>query len=247
MKVFHIAPDAFASQAVGQTFSARMEQQIHDLVARYGLRNKTIVSLGPRWGREEYFFSRHGNHMTLIDNDFQGDLAPALEAAPPGDMRYILADATELHLENETFDAMYLSGYRPDIYHRGDTIRQRDTETFRRTVAKHGFWTWPEDVPPFHASVMRFAGYVRAGGTIINQSYAHGFDIDTTPTFLPTVDRQLAAHGLRLVEFYCLEKSRDVHLFVIAKGNPTYPLASDITIIQARREPEPVAALRTLN
>ena len=231
MREYFVSTETFRDQAHKYP---RIPIAVGQLVRRYGIRNKSILSLGSRFGREEYWFSRFANRLTLIDVDEKNavQIEPMLKAAAAGPMRYIIGDAARVPL-SAPFDVLFLSGYGPD-------------DLRRSSLKIEHAGRWPSGTPPFEASVLERARLLTAGGLVIIQSFANGYDCNATPGFIEHCDRQLEDHGLRLVELYALARVPGCNLFIIANGLANFPLACPITVFHGRGEDSPVTALRTV-
>jgi hypothetical protein len=219
---YRVSTETFRKQATGEDFSARIAEAIDQLVRRFNIRSQSIVSLGSRFGREEYFFMRHGNRMTMIDIDEpnpEGQIEPLLKTANPGELRYFIGDANEVRLP-EPFDILFMSGFGPD-------------DLRRRAIMKNG--KWPADADPFASMVMRYADQLKPGGLMINQSITGGPDIPSRPDFLPACDRQLARHGMKLIELYRYSGTGN-NLFIVSKGERPKPTPPPITVFHGRGE-----------
>lgn len=226
-------------------YSQRTEQAISQLVRRYGIAGKSILSLASGTATEEFHFLRHGNRLTLVDFDVYKRLEPVLRSAPAGNLHYIIENAATVEL-TETFDLFYLSSLDPDEFRRDRIVRQRDTGDFKRMLAENdGIWEWPWWEEPFHPWVIRFAGYVKPGGLMIVQSYAGGCDVTDNRYFVGACERQLASIGMSLIELYQRTPSTGVLLYVIAKGDPgPLPLFPPLTSFHGRAAPERIQCLR---
>ena len=232
--LYSVSIDTFKDQAESQSYSARIRQAVDQLVRRYGVTNKSILSLGSRFGREEYWLAKlGGNRVMLLDIDEQNDLQPILQRAEPGDLRYFIGDAAHLPGDEE-FDVLFLSGFAPD-------------EFYRAAILKDHNGIWPAGAKPFCDLTVRFAGRLRPGGLLIIQSFYSGVDCDVSPDYIPSCDAQLRAIGLDLVEHYRFSYSHGINLFVITKGDAGFTLDCDISIFHGRGLIEPAEAIRTIH
>jgi hypothetical protein len=237
--------DAAVSQITkAQAAAPRMQAAIAQIAQRYDIKDKSVLSLGGGFGMEEYYFTQHGNRLTIVDIDEFGFVEPILKSCPAGDLNYVVGDANGVEFD-QPFDALFLSGFTPDELRRSEIVRQRDTETFRRMVELNdGAWEWPWWEDPFHALVMRFARNLREGGTMIVQSYCGSLDMIDHRYYLWACDRQLAEAGMRLLELYRFAQTTGSMLYVTARGSPAWPLWPPITCFHGRAEPERVQCLR---
>lgn len=232
--LYSVSIDTFKDQAENQPYSPRIREAVDQLVRRYGLKDKPILSLGSRFGREEYWLAKlGGNRLTLVDIDEQNDLQPILQKAESGDLRYFIGDAAHLP-DDEQFDVLFLSIFAPD-------------EFYRAAILKDHNGIWPAGGRPFCDLTMRFAGRLRPGGILIIQSFYSGVDCDVSPEFIPSCDAQLQAAGLDLAEQYRFAHWHGINLFVIAKGDVGFPLDCEISIFHGRGLVDSVEAVRTVH
>lgn len=223
----------------------RIELAVEQLVKRYGIENKAILSIGGGWGIEEYFLLKRSNRLTVVDIDERKDIEPALQKAPPGDFHYIVGDANDVDL-TEQFDVLFLSSFAPDEHRRDAVARQRGTDCFQRMLKLNdGIWEWPWWEDPFHPAIMKFTRNIRPGGLMIVQSYAGGLDALDNRYYLWACDRQLATAGMKLIEVYRFAKTTGVMLYVISKGDSyPLPLFPPITRFHGRGGAEKTQCLR---
>lgn len=247
MRLYRVSEETFYEYFAPENneFTPRIEQAIGQLVRRYEIKGKSILALGARYGREEYFFWKHGNQLALVDIDEQHDIEPVLQNAAAGNLQYFIGDANEFELKDH-FDVLFASGFTPDETRRSDIVRQRDSDTYRRMLKENdGTWEWPWWEKPFHPLLMQFAGQLRAGGLMIVQSYQGGFDVLDHRYYLWACDLQLAAAGLKLIECYRFSQTTGVMLYVISKADATaLPLFPPITRFHGRGAAERVQCLR---
>jgi hypothetical protein len=229
---------------MGLPYARRIEAAVAQLAHRYGIRGKSILSLGGGIGLEEFYFWHHGNRLTFVDIDEHGQIEPILKKAPSGDLHYVIDDANNVEL-SQPFEVLFMSGFTPDELRRSEIVQQRGGETFRRMLElNEGAWEWPWWEDPFHPIVMRFARNLRQGGTMIVQSYCGSLDALDHRYYLWACDRQLEQNGLHLRELYRFANITGSMLYVIAKGKPDWPLFPPLTRFHGRAEADRVQCLR---
>src|SRR5690348_2719297 len=92
MRQYRVRPDFWTGR---HPFEETIAEAVAQLVARYGLRGKRILSLGGGRSFEERRLAEC-NDVTVIDIDLPNrDIEPALQSAAPGSMRYVIGDALE--------------------------------------------------------------------------------------------------------------------------------------------------------
>jgi hypothetical protein len=244
LRTYFVSPESFRPYAIGTSYAPRIERAMTELVGHYEIKDKSILSLGGGNCRQEYFLTRFGNRLMVVDLDEHGDLEPMLAKAAPGNLRYVIGDALT-HRPEEPVDVLFASGLTPDELRRSRIIRQRDTPDFRRMVDEHGAWDWPPWEPAFHPAMMTFAGWLKPSGLFIVQSFLGSLDVSHSKTYLPAADAQMAQAGLTLFEIYCLAETKGVMLYVAARGTP--PAVNEsvaITVIHGRGPQESVERVR---
>jgi hypothetical protein len=219
MRQYLVSP-SFLAERFPHPRDADIGRAVGELIARYGIRNRRILSLGGGISREERYLAELGpNDVTVIDLDQpNGNIEPALRQAPPGAMRYFIGDALEPW--NEPFDVLYLSSFYPD------EMRRHELLTARRV--------WPADADPFHPAVMGHAEKLPPGGWMFIQSIGYSLDVSYHPNYLPACVAQLDRHGLRLVEVHRFTVSKGVMLYAAIKLGPA------LTTFHGRAAPEPI-------
>jgi hypothetical protein len=203
-RAYMVSPEAFYSQfPPSPAYRDRVEDCIAQLVRRYGLVGKTILSVGAGAAHEEFFLHRAGNTLILVDIDEGGIIEPRLANMPKGDMCYIIGDAGRANVP--AYDVAYFSSFTPDELRRAaimhPTSGPRPPE-------------WPADVPPFHPTIGRFARKLQNDGLLIIQSYAGSLDVLANPAYVPACSQQLADWNLRLTEVYRFTEVPGVMLYV---------------------------------
>lgn len=247
MPSYRVSTEAFYGSVTPDqyTYSARMQLAIGQLVRRYGITGKSILSLGAGLATEEYYLWKAGNRLTIVDIDEHQGIEPRLKDLPPGDMHYIIGDANEVEI-GEPCDLIFTSSLTPDEIRRDDILRKPDAETRRRMLElNNGSWEWPWWEDPFHPLLMRTTRHLGDDGLMIIQSYYGGFDVLDQRYYLWACDRQLAEHGMTLLEVYRFAKTTGVMLYVAGKGGPrSFPLTPAITAFHGRGEAEAIQCLR---
>jgi hypothetical protein len=157
------------------------------IIERYGIKGKDVVSIGCGSGFEEFWFHRHENRMTLVDNN-EG-LIPGYTASTLEQVADITQAATDdSHVEargrnslsdvfecrdavgfvndpayESAFDVCYISSLAPAEHYREDIVAARETP-----------WPWPLEENPFWPAEFGAATTLRPGGLWIMQSYRGG-------------------------------------------------------------------------
>jgi SAM-dependent methyltransferase len=187
---------------------ATCEEPIKQLIARYDLAEKSVLSIGAGEGFEEVWFARAGCPLTLVDINpsigaFCASLPPA--AGEPGAFTYVIADAEDyVATATNLFDVLYVSSFHPD--------------ELRREELQGPAGRWPAGEDPYHLALMRAASLLKPGGLAIFQHYRGGVNIAVQPNYLDDVRRQFRRHGLAPLEAYTFRSSPKYLLLVAVKG-----------------------------
>src|SRR5690242_6176429 len=83
------------------------EAAIAQLASRYGIKGKSVLSLGGGTATEEFYLWHHGNRLTIVDIDEHGTIEPVLKELPPGTLCYIVEDADKVKF-SEKFDVLFI-------------------------------------------------------------------------------------------------------------------------------------------
>jgi hypothetical protein len=212
---------------------------IKNLIARYGLAGKSILSLGAGEGHEEHTFHSAGCRLTL--NDVNPAFEPYLKRLPAVGLdhsrllTYSNEDAAEFvrRCPEGTFDLLYVSSFHPDEVRR-EQIQSTFAGKGQRSVFYSGV-TWPKGEKPYLDILVEAFRTVRPGGLIMFQHYRGGVDISFNSHYLESVRKQFAEHRTALLEAYCFRQAPSVLLNVAFKGDEKAARVFGETI---RRNPE---------
>lgn len=193
------------------------EPTIGQLICRYNLNNKKILSLGAGAGFEEYWMANAGCELTLVDISPEIETYVAslpLEAEAPT-LTYVFADAGVYvsSLPEPEFDILYVSSFHPDELRReqiqAEFCKTRTAEQARLYV------TWPAATNPYHESIVKAFTTVKEGGLIILQHYRGGAYLSHNAHYLRDMANQLHGRGAILLEVFCFRRS-PAHALVVA-------------------------------
>lgn len=225
------AGDFFASESAGAYASGaareRCRTPMGELIARYGLAGRSVVSVGASGGHEEYWFHAAGCPLTLVDLDEDGALEPHLARLAehagdgPRDLTYVIEDAIAwARTGPEPSHLLYLSSFTPEELRRREVnaegaaepgalrrkaiggINYAAARTLKRRLLP-GVRTWPNDAPAFGEPMQALAtGLVAPGGLFAYQSYATPVDLLDNPHLVGLTRSQLADWGFQLLALY---------------------------------------------
>lgn len=229
MRKFSVGIDDFYEKFPFTT--PRIESCMQELIARYDITGKSVLSVGAGGAFEEKHFARSGNEVLLIDIDEGGGILPRLEAMPqkPG-ISYWIGDAAEFENGLGSYDVLYYSGFTPDELRRASIVRTNANEAR----------SWAIDDDPFHPVVMGYTSAINDGGLLLIQSYCGGIDHDYNANYLAACQRQLAEHDLYLLEVHRFTSTHGVMLYAAIKGKRQRAPAEPISQFHGRATPEPV-------
>jgi hypothetical protein len=227
MKEFHLTIGEYygAPLGAGVPFPRFMEflnsckPTIGELVARYDIVDRDLLSLGAGPAFEEYWFAQADCRLTLIDIHEEVEAhVSALPKVIEGDSRpltYVIEDAgryVEARPQAE-FDVLYVSSFHPD-----EIRRERIQEAFcttRSPEQAQNYVSWPAGTEPYHEMIVRAFRKVREGGLIILQHYRGGPYVTHNAHYIDDIASQFRCHGAALLEVHCFRKS-PAHLLVTA-------------------------------
>lgn len=143
----------------GKDNIAMCEAAIRQLVDRYELASKDILSIGAGRTFEEYWMGKTGCRLTRVDLDLDTvarleehllSLPPALAA--PETLSYVIGDALEYckSAAFAKFGVLYVSSLHPDEIRREEIQKTFIAE--RTEVAGQSYLTRPRGTRPYHYS-----------------------------------------------------------------------------------------------
>jgi SAM-dependent methyltransferase len=197
----------------------RVRACMEELIDRYRITGKSILSVGAGEAFEEKYFALAGNDLTLIDIDEGGTLRRNIPKFPsrPG-LTYLIDDAAGLLAEVGPQDVVYFSGFTPDETRRAELVRQ------------NGETLWKLEQDPFHPVVMEYADKLRPGGLLIVQSYCGGIDAGHNANYVDACIAQLGRHDFHLMEVHRFRPSIGIMLYCAVKAErrraPDAPMAA---------------------
>lgn len=250
MRTFRVDADAFFASSHTAYSSdesrERCREPMRQLIERYDLAGKSVVSVGPSGAHEEYWLHEAGSPLTLVDLDEDDTIAPTLATLPEADgptraLTYVIGDAFEWGASQaEPADALYMSGFTPEEVRRhelvtadadGGATRVRRklvggvnlvaSRTIGRRVLR-GVPSWPADALPFTEETGAMVrGIVRPGGLFVCQSYAARVDVLDNPHLIELQRRQLADWGFQQLDVYAFTPwFSAVTLTIALRGTP---------------------------
>jgi hypothetical protein len=210
----------------------RADVCMRELVERYGIVGKSVLSVGAGFAEEERRLVLAGNDVLMIDLDVAGgSLRERLATLPEGrGLSYWIGDAADLVSALGSYDIMYFSGFTPDEYHHQQI--NRDNAAAGRP--------WLTTDEPFHPVVMSYTEKLKAGGLLIVQSFNGGVDTAYEPHYLGACQLQLHRAGLSLLEVHRFKYSRGIMLYTAVKGAPQRASVRPLSAFHGRAPKEPI-------
>src|SRR5262249_15145029 len=144
---------------------------INNLIERYGLHGKSVLSIGAGEGHEEYTLNTAGCRLTLNDVNpaFEAYLKRLSPVTPqhPKALVFSNEDAGEFvrRCDPGTFDVLYVSSLHPDEIRR-EEIQMNFVVQHEGTNIQRGI-TWPKGTEPYLQMLMDAFMTVKSGGLII--------------------------------------------------------------------------------
>jgi hypothetical protein len=215
-----------------ELYASYLETPIKQLMQKYNIYNKSIISIGAGRGYEEYWFAKE-NKVTLLDNqslplfdneepilDYVTSLMPP--KSEDDELRYIIEDAVK-YKENEKYDVVYLSNFPPDEYYKklqANVIRQFIPPVFSSLFRKMNIFTyWKRTWVPFHSSVRYIMShYLKENGLFILQSY-YAEVPGNFPEYTEALKDFFKGNGMHLVRLYYYAFEPYKHLIIAFKGS----------------------------
>lgn len=224
--------DGLKSNDLFEINRTKVEECMNQLISRFKINNKKVLSVGSSYGHEEYWFYKAGYQLTLVDIDESNQIRPYLdsfnkqESTDRKKLTYYLGDALDFFdSTHEKFDICYFSGFTPD------ELRRRDLQyknpplpvvLWRAVLKRIGYSpkSWDEKWEPYCELVISLVSkMLNDEGLFISQSYAYGVDIVNNPHFIPLIKKQLKTIGIELLECYYYSERPSVSLVIGFKGS----------------------------
>lgn len=230
VKFYEVEKNAFFRSLIGDSAIIDAQRRaMSDLLERYAICDRRVLSVGPGDGQQEYWFSER-NKLLLVDIDENGSIERRLRELPrpasaDDGITYAIGDARRIgDYIDRPFDVLLNFSFTPDEFHRTDT--QANTPRV---------FAWPVGAPPFSDVVIEIARHLPPGGLFISLSYCGGPDA-TSPPYLPAMVCQLETERLELLDAYVLPGYPGVHMVVAQKkpADAPPPRKLAITAMHAR-------------
>lgn len=201
---------------------------VRELVDRFDLRGRNLMSVGAGGGFEEIAFLKNGvRRAFLFDIDEHGQLQNILpQLHRPGNLNapiaYVLDDFTKVQPQRsdlEPIDFLYFSSFTPDELRRSqirdeymapNSLIAKCQQKLRASDPN-----WPDATSPIHEIITAAIDqYLVDGGIFVLQSYCGGISPTWNPGYVTQWQRTLAAHDVELLEAYCFVVAPGVTLWV---------------------------------
>jgi hypothetical protein len=211
----------------------RCRRTMDELIEACDLRGKSVLSIAPAFGHEEYHFWRNGCPLTMVDLDMNHNIEPLLAALPSLDshgtgLTYVVGDAVAFAGScMETYQCVYTSSFSPDE-RRQRQVKQEANGFFKRAinfVPKRMFgWSplpeWPgAELPVLPELCSLAAKMCSEDGFFIRQSHAWGVNVLANRYYSDLLRAQVQTVGLRLLRLYCYRSHPTITLAICGKGS----------------------------
>lgn len=212
IKSYFCDPDLFYAEVdPDHARRAEVQETMNHLADCYRLDGKTVMSVGAGRACEEYHLLQRGCRLRLFDNNGEGTVAEPIRKSAvehQTSMLYTLGDFRWFK-KRASADVLYFSGYYPDEVRR-DFI-------YRKLPGSHALkWSI---LGPFSRSLIAALDMLNPGGLLLIQSYYGGVEIVHHEDYISACVRQLARHGVTLLDVFCFEKTTGIKLFAAVKGH----------------------------
>lgn len=196
------------------------KEAMEQIIERYRLRGRSVLSLGPGLGMQEYWLHKAGCRITCLDIDEHNSLTSAFDLALAGEpppnrpLTYYLGDISDVQPTlPEGFETLFVSGFTPD-----EMWRERKMN--RLGPLGRILREWPRDEPPLSDAVAKtIAENLLPNGLFIKLSYYSGPNVYLSKNYLDALRRQCSKLGLALIEVLHLRKAPAVNLTVAIKAD----------------------------
>lgn len=238
-RTFFIRPDALSQAFPNSEQERAIREAISQLIQRYDLRGKKVLSLGAGIAREERWLAElGGNELTAIDIDEHKSLEPLLESCKEsGTLKYIIGDAL-IEKDFPITDILYMSSLLPDEMRRFQIATNPNKfDWLLKTLLRIDRLQWPIWRGPIHPEVMKLARLVSPGGLLINQSYAYSLDAKHHVRYLDALRFQMRRNSFRLLEVHRFTETVGVMLYVAQRrGGAPIRFGRPLTTFHGRAE-----------
>lgn len=241
LRTYRVAHDDFFSFADApelresfDMFYQRCKEPMRELIEKYGLHSKRVLSVGSSLGYEEYSFYENGCILTFCDIDEHKTIEPYLKKLPDAGKKnaltYFVGDAGNLiNVLEHRFDICYVSSFTPNELRNRYMKRVYRMPYLRRFLDKtigrlgmdflyRGLWSWPHDKNALIDLVINIAdSALDHEGIFVYQSYASGVDARDS-RYVNSIRRQLESIGIYLLIVYYFKNYPNIHLVIGFRG-----------------------------
>lgn len=227
----HYPPDESRHHEVSRLL--RVSQSMANVIDRYDLGRKSVLSVGSAEGREEFWFYKSGCTLTFLDKlqdddghdiGFESGVFKRLtQMAKNEDVRepltFVVDDFRAFLTRSEweeRFDVVYFSSLAPD-----ELRRERISVDYVNNRRPGDNRSWPRQAEPFLKEVLDYGRFLKPGGFFIVQSYRGGPCLTTNPHYIPQAVQQMKQHGLWVNELHYFTQGPGCYLIAATKGGPT--------------------------
>jgi hypothetical protein len=225
MSVYFVEPNQLMQELALTELVDICEPVINQLVERFDLAGKTLMSVGAGGAHEEAAFLRSGMRRAfLFDIDEYSTVEPVLrrisqQSQTSARFVYSVDDFLKIQPSEsylEPIDVLYFSSFTPDELRRGEISEQYRGQPQAKLPEADPHW--PAGVDPLHEIVLKAIDrHLTSGGIFILQSYCAGVDVLSNPSYVRQWQQVLQRHKVALVEIYYFRAAPAVTLWVGVK------------------------------
>tara|TARA_B100000242_G_C42993334_1_gene461240 strand:- start:198 stop:1100 length:903 start_codon:yes stop_codon:yes gene_type:complete len=200
---------------------AACENPINQLVDRYDLKNKEILSIGCGNAFEEFHFLDKGNKLYLSDADLPyKTMEPWLKQCTSSKNNDGVEFTVECslvaaqRLSEQRFDVIYISSLHPDELYRGRLQYSRVRQNLKKGLLFGASWG-NEDF--YSEYVSSFFGLLKPGGLLIFQHYGFTVPLIINHHLGEIWQRQAQNYSVHHIETWCMEQDSGSSLNIFAR------------------------------
>jgi hypothetical protein len=193
------------------------------LIERYNIKNKKVLSLACGNGFEEYHFLQHGNSLVMSDADLPyGTIKPWVEKCSvqhDTGVSFNIEDCREApnrYSNKAKFDVIYISSLHPDEVYRGRIQSNYIKSNLLKSLFT--FKTFPK-MDFYSEYVTPIFSILKPGGIIIMQHYGFTVPIALNESLIPNCSEHLNQFGLSHLETWAFKNNTGNCLNVFGKMN----------------------------
>ena len=230
MKINYINKDLFFSSKNPfpdfQNNKKNSKRPMLEIINRYDIKNKKILSIGSGNAFEEYYFTEFNNFVSLSDADLPyGSITPWIKKCRVEYNSKLIYDVEDWekipkkYKNKPTFDVIYISSLHPDELYRGRVQYNWVKNNLLKTLVS--LKTWPKK--NFYSKQMELLlPLLKNNGLLIIQHYGYSVPLVLNIDLVKIWEKQFNPHSVKHIETWCFKKYTGNMLNVFLKANSQY-------------------------